>query len=141
MPLEVSATAVLDRPQRVVRRHLISRWVEPDRKGIAVARGLRGAAKSEIPEGPAINTLPAFDEAESRIEDETRLASRQAFEVEAYQVTWRYELEAAGPQRTTLHVRYAQGGFMARVPGMRRLMTRAMEREIARLQRWAVGSE
>jgi hypothetical protein len=140
MPLEVMATVVLNRPQRAVRRYLIARWIEPDSKRIVVARNLRGAAGSETADGPAITALPAFDEAESRVEDESGVPSRQAFEVEAYQVAWRYEMEPLGAEQTALHVRYAQGGFMARVPWMRSLMTKAMERETARLQRWADGS-
>ena len=137
MPLEVVATAVLNRPPRVVRRYLIARWIEPDKKGVVLARDLRGAAGSETAEGPAITALPAFDKAESRLEDESGMASRQTFEVEAYHVAWRYELEPLGPEQTALHMRYAQGGFMARVPWMRSLMTKAMARELARLQRWA----
>lgn len=89
-----------------------------------------------IREGRAREVLAAFDEAESRVEDATDSRSPQSFEVEAYGVLWKYELESRDAHQTKLHLLYVQSGFMARVPGMRTLMKKAMRREVARLQRW-----
>ena len=141
MRVQVSASVVLDQPRPVVRRYLISRWVDPDKEGKVVGRVFAGADEGPTATtGRARDVLPAFEVATSREEERSSPTSRQAFEVEVYGVLWRYELEARGPQQTGLHMVYVQAGFMARVPGMRMLMTRAMERETNRLRRWAADT-
>lgn len=47
MSVQVSAYVVLDQPRPVVRRYLISRWVDPDKEGKVIGRVL--AATSEGP--------------------------------------------------------------------------------------------
>lgn len=139
MPIEVAASVLLDRPRPVVRRYLISRWVDPDKKGIAVGRVIHAASGADIPEGRAREVLAAFDEAESRVEEAIEWPSPQVFEVEVYGVRWKYELQSRDAHQTKLDMLYVQAGFMARVPGMRTLMKKAMRREVARLQKWAAG--
>ncbi len=138
MSIELARSVVLDVPRSVVRGYLISRWVDADNIGVAVARVIHGPGSPTA--GRARDVLPAFHEAASRDEDVSERSPKQAFEVEAYRVMWRYELEAREPHRTGLQMVYVQGGFMAHVPGMRWLMRKAMEREVARLHRWAASS-
>jgi hypothetical protein len=138
MSIEVARSVVLDVPLSVVRGHLISRWVDADNIGVADARVIHGPGGASA--GRARDVLPAFHAVASRDDGGTARPQNQVFEVEAYKVMWRYELEALEPYRTGLHLVYVQGGFMARVPGIRRLMRKAMEREAARLQKWAASS-
>lgn len=135
MAAEVAATVFLPLQRRVVRRYLIRRWVESDFQRVARARITAGA---EPRSGPARAVLPVFDSEAGQAED-LGVLSRQAFEVEAHGVLWRYELEATNEHETRLHMAWVQTNWIGSLPGIRAFMGRGMERERARLARWAAS--
>jgi hypothetical protein len=102
--------------------------------GIVQARITAGGGARS---GPARTVLPAFDAEVSAAEDVAEAAGPQAFEVQAHGVLWRYVLEAADGHTTRLNMAWVQANWIGTLPGIRALMAKGMEREKARLARWA----
>ena len=134
MSTEVAASVLLPKPRSVVRQYLIGRWVEPDITGVVEARVTAGGVARS---GPASTVLPAFDAEVSGAENLAETAGPQAFEVQAHGVLWRYVVVVADGHTTRLNMAWVQANWIGRLPGIRTLMAKGMEREKTRLARWA----
>jgi len=139
MSTEVTATVLLPKPRSLVRQHLIGRWTKPDMTGVVAARVVAGA---EAHSGPARTILPAFDAAVTNGDAATGTNDEQAFEVEAHGVLWRYTLQALDERTTRVQMAWVQANWVGKLPGIRAFMTKGIERERTRLERWAsTGAE
>ena len=85
MAAEVDATVVLAKPRPVVRRHLLSRWVEAAKIGKVTARVLGGAVAAAGVGMQDIGTLlNSVDVATAGADLDFDKTGPEAFEVEAY---------------------------------------------------------
>lgn len=134
--IEIEATVDLPLPPAEVRRHAVKRWEDVVRIGNAAWKAVQfgfisaGVANNDL--GLAANAI-----GNSPLEADVDSVGIAPVMVETNQgQVFIYEFEDLGGT-TRMRMIQRQTNYVARMPGMKRILESGMRREVARFESWA----